>query len=309
MKRFLYLMLGLVVVLIMGCGNVNVSRQEDIKASSKIAKNVALMKSEGLFDEILTSSRNVETSEEQEMVQRFINDTDGVLLELEKTEEGKKELGVIHALFGDGTTEDFEKSLAYFDREKALEFSAVINDNFSDIEDTGKARGADLANTIRLSYYTTNTNSRAVFAENMDWSTIGWYTGFCAATVAGCYAASYGGFWTRIVGKIAAVAGAASMTTQLVKWYKCSELFSFATSLKNKDVAEANRIFKTTQGKKILTITAETAGTVLACIFTPFGKKIISTVKHYYNSIMDKIICVLPKGIDFVVCGIHIKKI
>lgn len=163
-------------------------------------------------------------------------------------------------------------------------------------------------NQIKL-LYNINSSNRAAYASDMEWSTIGWYTGFCASTIAGFYLLSYGGFWLKIAGTVAATAGTASMVTQLMKWYNCSDLGNFVSSLVKKDGYTATKILNGDDGVKILTISSETTATIVACYFTPVGKTIVKTVVYYYNAIISKIISVLPSGVSLTINGIPLKLI
>jgi hypothetical protein len=52
---------------------------------------------------------------------------------------------------------------------------------------------------------------RSIFARDMEWSTIAWYSGLCVTTVVAIYLADSWIPWVKIAGCITAVAGAAAL--------------------------------------------------------------------------------------------------
>ena len=311
---------GLIALAMTGCKNgISIDDTTTFQIAnepkSDIAKNIAVLKEAGLFEELLTnSSRNAVCADNEiKSVHRFITNTDEVLAEIETEENGSEQIKVINALFGGGSTEDFYNAFYYLDAEKAGDFLNAINEieeNQFQANNKAVARSVASSQKLNLTYYPfQNEVARGAYASNLEWSTIGWYTGFCAATIAGMYAASYGGFWVRIAGIAAASAGTASMVIQLKKWADCSQLITFLSKLKSQDAQGANQIFQTEDGKKLLFIISETAATVVACAISPVGRSVIKVVTQWYNCIINKILTILPSGINWVICEIPIKNI
>lgn len=304
--------LATLAMLMVGCKNdfseTNIPETKNSNSSS-ISLKITELKENGLLDELILSVSRNAISEDDAEVLRFINNTDEVLEEIKNTENGDDEIAVIQALFTESSVEDFANAFAKIDSEKADDFLSYVNENLQ-IE-TANENARSVASTKNLNIlFNTSTNSssqRAIYASDLEWSTIYWYTGFCAATIAGFYLASYGGFWTRIAGWVAASAGTASMVVQLKKWYDCTELGSFISSLVGKNSAVATKILNKTEGVKLATIVAETTATIIACYVTPAGCNLVEFVVHYMNLIIKKVLSVLPSGINYIINGIPIK--
>ena len=306
-----FLLFGLCTFAFSSCTNdlgKNSTSEDFSKRKSQISYNIGKMKEAGLFDSLISSARSA-SDEEEEMMLRFINDTDSVLEEIALEENGQEKIEVINALFCGASTEEFANSFAKLDAQKAEEYLTYVNENLNH-ENQLNARTA-LSTSIKLSYASDlEVNAaRSIYAADLEWSTIGWYTGFCAATVAGCYMASYGGLWTRIAGYVAATAGAGSMVIQLSIWSTCSDIIKLASALINKDLTTIENILNSEEGYKLGIISAETVATAVACYFTPLGQKIVGFFKAAYNKVIDVILDVLPKGINYVICGIPIKRL
>lgn len=316
LKLFMISIISLILFITIGCkadldGPYSNNITED---SSQIAKNIQMMKENGLFDDILFNNcrSTLEEDKEHDMMVRFINDTDSVLEEIASTETGEQDLKIINALFNGGSTEEFAEAFSAINKEKSEEFTAYVNENLRIEEDLDStlSRSATTIPKIILGYNMPNrTTVRGAYADNMEWSTIGWYTGFCAATVAGFYMASYGGFWTRIAGCVAAAAGGVSMAVQLGKWCYCSDLGNFISSLMQQDAVKANDIAHSDDGLKIATICTETTVTAVLCYTTPFGKSVVNAVVGCYNMIVEKILTALPKGVSIIICGVPLHTI
>jgi hypothetical protein len=283
---------------------------ENSAEMTEIAVRISELKKAGLLDSLLSSDRAVTDDDNSEAICEFINNTDEVLLEIKNSENGDEKLAVIDALFTQSDINGFASAFSAINSEKAEDFLDYVNLNLINSDETDVSRCASGFDKLKLSYLIdVPATSRGAYASDLEWSTIYWYTGFCASTIAGFYLASYGCFWLKVAGAIAASAGSISMVYQLINWNSCSDLGAFISSLANKDSVSATKILNSESGAKILTITSETVATVAACYFTPLGKTIVKTVVHYMNIILGKIIAVLPSGINFVINGIPIKLI
>jgi hypothetical protein len=239
-------------------------------------------------------------TEEDKRILDFINNTDEVLIEIEKSNDGEKTIQIINSVFCDKSAQDFAKSFALINEEKSNDYLEYIENNFN---------GSFENNSELILVYNIPCNNRGAYSADLEWDTIGWYTGFCVSTIAGFFMMSYGNFWLRIAGAVAATAGTASMVIQLKNWIDCSDLKSFILSLFDKDIETSNKLLNGETGIKLAAITTETVATVAACAFLPAGKLIIKYVVHYYNLIIEKILTVLPSGINFIFNGIPIKLI
>lgn len=278
-------------------------------SSSKISLKINELKESGLLDELILSANRNAISEEDAYILRFINNTDEVLEEIKKSENGNDEIAVIEAIFTESKVEDFASAFSKINSEKADVFLSYVNENLQIDSTNENYRSINTTNSLNLLFNTPakSNTQRAAYASDLEWSTIYWYTGFCATTIAGFYLASYGGFWTRIAGQIAAAAGAASMVIQLTKWSICSDLGNFISSLIGKDSVTSTKILNKTEGTKIGTIIAETTATIMICYITPKGRHLIKFVIHYLNVIIEKIIAILPSGYNYFINGIPIK--
>lgn len=289
-----------------GCQNNLISTKQNTEYKTEIAKNISIMKENGLFDSFL-NSRNIENDEETLKAIEFINNTDAVLEEIRLEENGEAQIKVIEALFCGGSTDDFANALSKIDKQKAVDFSNVIKE--FDTSPSSQSRSASSTqNNIIFEYYTPNL-SRAIYSDKLTWTSVGIYTGFCASTVAGFVLMSCGGIWTRPIGLVAAAAGSISMGIQLYKWSASSDLISFTSSIVNMDAKAANKILDTEDGKKLLTVLSETAITVAVCSVTTTGQSLITTVKSGYNSLVELIIAKLPPNVKISIFGIPIEKI
>ncbi len=276
-------------------------------ANSEIAQNVASMKKEGLFDSILLEARSACSDDDIVYLERFITETDSVLEEISTEENGQEKIDVISKLFCGASVQDFASSFSKLDSEKAEEFLTVMNENFNVSEDSSARTASNLLLTLCYANLFASSSLRTAYANDLSWNTIGWYSGFCAATVAGFYLASYGGLWTRIAGMAAALAGAGSMAVQLGKWVVYSELGTFVSGMLTQDNSKINA--KSDSSLKFLTIASLTVGTLIACAVTPFGISLIKGVVSLYNEFVDVLISMFPKGISYKILEFPLKKI
>lgn len=318
MLIFLTITLGIVSVLA-SCKNNFSGLDNDINSShrkSEIAKNVGELKDAGYFDYLINECRAA-TDEESAQIMRFINDTDSVLEEICLEENGEEQISAINALFCEGSVDDFSNAFSKLDEEKSKEFIDFVNSNFN-TESENAARSINMNSSIlRLKYDT--PAARGIFAADLEWSTIGWYTGFCVATTASFYLASFGPFWSRIAGQIAATAGVISMTVQLARWATCSDLLTFLQSLISVDpddednirskTTTLNDIINSPEGKKVGLILLETAATAAASLITPKGRLLVSRIISAYNSLVETILSKLPKGIKYTIGSVPLEKV
>lgn len=297
--------LGIVSVLA-SCKNNFSVLDNDINSShrkSEIAKSVGELKDAGYFDYLINECRAA-TDEESAQIMRFINDTDSVLEEICLEENGEEQISAINALFCEGSVDDFSSAFSKLDEEKSKEFIDFVNTNFN-TESVNAARSINMNSSIlRLKYDT--PAARGIFAADLEWSTIGWYTGFCVATVAGFYLSTYGGFWTRVAGYAAAIAGTVSMVTQLGIWAICTDLVAVAQTCIGFDEKNAmstasvlNALLQNEEGRKLLLISGKTAATVAAAYISTTGIALKEKIISAYNKIVETILEHLPKIFEY----------
>lgn len=326
MKKHLFINVisFLIITFLLGSCSNNLSEHSQLSVNlqktgrSEIAKTISDMKDNGLFDSFIkkVEERSAENnlSEEDLQVLRFINETDEVLDEISKGENGDKELKIINCLFCEATVDDVMNAFYDLSEDMGDAYKDKINSlNQMSLSasDTEFSRNACTnTHSIKLSYYLNNNiESRRAYAPDFDKSTRNWYTGFCAASIAGCIAASYGGFWTRIVGIAAATAGLGSMAAQLGIWCYCSDLGNLVSALKDQDAYTCNKILQSDLGKVYGDIILETSLTLTACYATPAGRAFVYLVIGKINAFISVILKILPAGIDYAIGGVPIKLI
>ncbi len=306
-KMYLKIIMALSLLAIsVGCKTevLELNQGTEKSCNSEIACNIQKMKNEGLLDQLILQGRSVNATEEDKQIERFINDTDAVLNEIKNEEDGEIKIDMLNTLFCEGSIEDFSTSFEKINPEKAKEFTEFISKK-NNLQENNY-RSAINKKITNFSYYY-GEKSRGAYAANFDWDTIAWYSGFCAATVAGFYLASYGGFWTRIAGVVAAGAGAASMGVQLTKWVSCNDFYTFCSSLINKDASTVTAKMNEGLGAKYVVIAAETITTLALCYTTPVGSAIVGFLKNIANTLIGKVLEVIPSWLTISVQGIPLK--
>lgn len=308
-----------IAVFLIGCTNntqcnTYSSTYPPVQGKSKIAKNILEMRNNGLFDSFLikVENRSVsdDLSEDDLLLLRFINETDDVLEEIAQQENGDKELKLIDCLFTESSSDDVIN--AFYDLSDVMgnEYKQKMELLQNNLAESYTDRSIGSNNNIQLCYFNPKDyNSRKAYAADFKQSTRNWYTGFCAAAVAGCVAASYGGFWTRIAGIAAATAGLGSMAVQLGIWCNCSDLGKLISALKNQDAYVCNKILHSDLGMAYGDIILETSITLTACYITPAGRALVHLVIGKINEFIAIILDVLPAGINYSIAGVPIKPI
>jgi hypothetical protein len=342
-KKNLIFICGLVSLLSVfsiGCENgldLNSNVTSDTARTSTVAKRIGELKDAGLLDSLLQEkdSRTVGDTNlgdiDKDKLDYFLSHTDEALAEISESNNGDAQLRLIDALFNGGTVGEIVDSMALISEDMAAGYLNAVETQYAALNDIleqdSAARSVSAAiniRNIRLQYYNVpNNSSRGAYASNFNTDTIIWYTGFCAATVAGIYAANSWMPWVSIPGAIAAVAGGASMIIQLKTWYNCSEFKKFCNDLislgktynANKDydaTANAsyayavNSHFKGTLGAKLAGIGCLTGVTVAACAISPIGRKAIIFAKEAYNAMSALIKSLIPPWIAINGNGIYI---
>ena len=165
----------------------------------------------------------------------------------------------------------------YFDY---LKFNEALKDISCETNNTSRSIKDKITTCFACDMENAN-KTRGIFESNFDADTLLWYTGFCVATTAGCIAASAGWFWVRIAGIVAAAAGAASMTTQIIIWATNSDLLKLSSAVTKRDTKTINVILNSPVGNALGIIYTETATTVVICSMTLFGKGLMIKVTEF----------------------------
>lgn len=123
---------AILVMLTISCktnlNEINITETQKTN-SSKISLKINELKESGLLDElILSTNRNI-ISEEDDYILRFINDTDEVLEEIKKSENGDDEIAVIEAIFTESKVEDFASAFSKINSEKSDDFLSYVSEN------------------------------------------------------------------------------------------------------------------------------------------------------------------------------------
>jgi hypothetical protein len=296
---------------------------QEAPRTSEISKRIGQLKEAGLLDSILETreGRSVadETSEvDYEQIAYFINNTDEALAEIAQSENGDVQINLINAMFNGGTVSEIAAIMAEISEDMATGFLNDVERNlgeYIDIADIENGAGRSVLpvnsakRDIRLRFADeTVANARGAYESNLDRDTIAWYGGFCVATTAGVWAAKSIWPWISIPGAVAAVAGAVSMSVQLVKWYNCTEFKGWINSLIGKNTSAIDSILRNSKVlDKLITITALTAGTIVLCAVSPVGRTVIALFKSAWNTMVAKIISVT--NVNWTVWGIELSPI
>lgn len=134
---------AILVMLTISCktnlNEINITETQKTN-SSKISLKINELKESGLLDElILSTNRNI-ISEEDDYILRFINDTDEVLEEIKKSENGDDEIAVIEAIFTESKVEDFASAFSKINSEKSDDFLSYVSENLQ-IDSTNENYG------------------------------------------------------------------------------------------------------------------------------------------------------------------------
>jgi hypothetical protein len=228
----------------------------------------------------------------------FISNTDEALAEIAQSENGDVQLRLIDAMFTGGTVGEIADIMAEISEDMANDYVNTIETQLESLYelDETQARSAysrgDIKN-IRLSFFderNIGTTARGAYDANLNRDTIIWYGGFCAATVAGVWAASSYLPWVKIPGIIAAAAGAGSMVAQLIIWKDCQPFVNWISSLIGKNTTEMQNLILSSNGPALLTIAGLTLGTAGACSFSVVGRAAIAVFKVHWNAMVTYII-------------------
>lgn len=249
---------------------------------------ISKLRNDGLLDSLMSSCRNAGTDESLEIL-RFVNDPDLVINELSASQNGMQQLEIIESIF------DYHDYSLFSEKMKNLypESIDVISQTAEDFKD--------------INFFNQN-NSRAAFEANLNWDTIAFYSGFCAATSAGLIAASYGGLWVRVAGYVAAVAGTTSMCVQIGIWSSANLINDWVSSLFNHNGEAATIIANSIVGKQLLTISIATFVPYATGCACPVGKELIANIKMTWDDFMILFLSKVPSWmvIGFDTIGVKI---
>ena len=273
------------------------------------------MREEGLFDNILNQSSSARSAMNRNGIdigeaQRFITDTDAVLAEIASLENAEIQLQFIEALFNGGTVGDIAAVFALESQDLADRYLTAVSSVTQSASTTNSRSATSGIEDIKLTYYTRNDlANRHAFATTFGWSTIAWYSGFCAATIAGLIASETWIPWVKLAGYIAAAAGATSMCFQLGRWATSPDFRDWIGSLAGKDSSRATAILNGEMGKKFATITVATAGVAATCYATSTGRLVINFIRSAWDSMVSAITQMLPNNVTLIIGSVPIKPI
>jgi hypothetical protein len=312
------------------------SQQSGGDRKTSISQRIGQFKEAGLLDSLISESTSrsaLETNDDEQLLY-FINNTDAALDEIAQSENGEVQLKLIDAMLNGATVGETADIMAEISEDMAAQYLTAMEEQVDALEamSTSANQSRSLVNSsnirdIKLTFYDSATSSpaRGAYDANFATDTVVWYIGFCAATIAGCYAASSWIPWVKIPGIVVAVAGGVSMGVQLTRWLGCSEFLQFCSTVyafgktydKNKEYdTNANKSYATSItghfngviGSQLLVIAGTTTVTVLVCQATTFGKAVISTGQSIWNAIVAKITSLIPPGININGSGIVLIK-
>lgn len=260
-----------------------VSQIHDSKTSlGRIEQRITSMREAGFFDSVISSNQRAVTSmvnkEDLSNAQEFILHPQEYLQENIANVESSAEIRLIDLLLNQGTVGEVtdamyvispEMSKAYFTQIEAL-CSTSDNESNRSVSSTNDLR------SIKLSFFDQASRGpeRGIFANNFADDTCAWYTGMCAATLAGMCAWQYGFFpWIWIPGMCVTIAGAASMGVQLGVWATCPEFrdwvglvgSTFISLVNKENVPQAKylQIGNSRVGRNLVWITGATGSVIV----------------------------------------------
>lgn len=309
-----------ILLLYASCNNAllkseDVNGKSSVSELSSISERIMNMREEGLFDNILNQSSSSRSAMNRNGIdigeaQRFITDTDAVLAEIASLENAEIQLQFIEALFNGGTVEDVAAVFAMESQDLSDQYLNAISSMTQLSNATGSRSATSSVMDIKLAYYTRdNLANRRAFSKAFDWSTIAWYSGFCAATIAGLIASETWIPWIKIAGYVAAAAGATSMCVQLGFWATSPDFRDWIGSLAGQDGSRATSILNGEMGGKFAAITLATTGVAVTCYATSTGRLVINFIRSTWNSMVSAITQMLPNNVTLIIGSVPIKPI
>jgi hypothetical protein len=289
----------------------------------QIVQSIEQLKEDGLAEDIAELKANLTAEElaglDEEKLDLFINNPARSLELMAQEENGEAILTLVDVMFKNGTVDEAVSALTAVAPEIAVEYAAAIQELEASLDISAEdvtlssrsvSGSKSILGNIPIVYMKDRTAhrpaARGVFASDLEWSTIGWYTGFCVTAILGAYATTSFLPWVYIAGIAALAAGGGSMLVQLVIW-RDTAIFDFAEKLANLDGEGAtNLIVNSEDGLRVLTISALTATTIALCAISPTGKLAIAFVQSCWDKIKLIIGAVLPAGIVWKLNGIEI---
>ena len=276
MKKLSLLLFTIPLFLISCSNSKNLKEQRE----SEFAIRIQQLDREGYFDYLKFNARSINNDEEYESITRFISEPKEVIEELRLEEHGAEKVDLIEKLFFKTTVDDLSETFLALDENLSEKFNEALKDISCETNNTSRSIKDKITTCFACDMENAN-KTRGIFESNFDADTLLWYTGFCVATTAGCIAASAGWFWVRIAGIVAAAAGAASMTTQIIIWATNSDLLKLSSAVTKRDTKTINVILNSLVGNALGIIYTETATTVVICSMTLFGKGLMIKVTEF----------------------------
>lgn len=248
-------------------------------------------------------------------IESCINDPDSFIRDATKDNPDSVDVMLINTLLNGGTIGELADTMAIVSPEMSAEYVSACAESINSFNiSVGRSviTTQDLR-SVKLSFLSDSTTARSIFEGNLNQDTINWYYGMCAFTIGGLSAYRWCGWWqpwVGVAGVITAVAGGASMATQLGIWYVCTDFQSWVTSLAGLNGASLTSMANGPNGLKLLGISAATAGVVGFCAgVTPeLWGIVVGNVTSTWNGIITFLNKMLP-GITLVIQGVQLKPI
>jgi hypothetical protein len=139
-----------------------------------------------------------------------------------------------------------------------------------------------------------DTQARGIYGNDLEWDTVGWHLGFCAATTAGVIASSTWIPWVKIPGIVAAIAGGASMVVQLTKWYVCTDFRKLIDGLLNKNAQALADVIYSSELPQLAVISVATTTTGIMCYRSATGLVVRAAVISVWNKIAELLLNAIP---------------
>lgn len=325
MKKVLLSLVSGLSILLMSCTQATISTDSVIKNSktSNICDRINTLNSNGFFSSIHETSqvsRNITSSDEDQDISDanlFVSNPELYLEKNANPEEDKVGIQLVDTILNNGTIGSVSDIMYEISPEMSKEYLDTCESTINTINSSLGRSALSLNDirdiTLRIDYQPSNS-SRAAFAANLNWDTIYWYYGMFGVTIAGLSAYKWCKWWkpwVGIAGLATAAAGGVAMSTQLGIWYSSTDLENWINGLANKKGAELTALANSSNGTKLLGISAATVGVVGFCYaFTPrVATLIVSKSISAWNKIIICITSVLPTGVTLVINGVKLKTI
>jgi DNA-directed RNA polymerase subunit F len=322
MKNDFLGMLALGILLLNACENpVSDSASDSAPPDTPVVARIKDLKNDDILGKMealqMDSSEDLFADVDMDKVHLFL-DSPGIALEqIAGEENGEAQLAVIEALLNEGTVDDVLQALEKLAPETALELESALDElaeamqiSNEEVSQNLSVTGVNASRTngakpnirqlpLRLSdkrsvQTTPSPLMRSVFSEDLDWPSVAVYSGLCVTTVIALYTAESYLPWVKVASYITAEASGSLLLYQMYRW-KDSGLWKFFVGLKDHDYeGVTNFINSSEEAEQILTISAVTAATAVACQRSPLGQHLTSILVSTWEWVLARIAEILP---------------